>query len=119
MQKAKRLLKNRSIVFLLRCVSLSSPGGITVVLGAAIAALFFLNPEQFNRMDVCLIKKIFGHCPACGTTRALACFFKGRFAESIKYNLNVVLVAPMICGIFLENLIKVAMQYIKTEKIKK
>jgi hypothetical protein len=116
---ASLLLKNRFTVFILRCVSLSSPGGITAVLGTAIAALFFINPEQFNWVDLCLIKKVFGHCPACGTTRALACFFKGRFAESVKYNLNVVLAAPMICGIFLENLIKAAMQYIKTEKIKK
>lgn len=106
-----RLIKHKLSNFLSECISLSSPEGITAVFGIAILILFFLNPEHINLPDLCLIKKIFGHCPACGTTRALACFFKGEFVESIKYNLNVMLVAPLMIIMFSKNLFKVVMKY--------
>jgi hypothetical protein len=33
-------------------------------------------------------------CPACGSTRALAAFFHGRFAEAWAFNPNVAVTAP-------------------------
>ncbi len=113
MQMAIRLLKNRPFRFLLQCISLSSPEGVTAVFGAGILAAFFLNPQHINLPNLCIVKEFLGCCPACGTTRALACFFKGEFAESIKYNLNVILAAPLIIGVFLKNLFKVAMNHRK------
>ena len=114
MQMAIRLLKNRPVRFLLQCISLSSPEGVTAVFGAGMLAVFFLNPQHINLPNFCIVKKFLGYCPACGTTRALACFFKGEFAESIKYNLNVIFVAPLIIGVFLKNLFKVAKNRRKT-----
>ena len=106
-----RLLRHKLNNFVSQCISLSSPDGITVVFGIAILALYFLNLQCAALPDLCLIKKIFGYCPACGTARALACFFKGQFAEGIKYNFNVILVGPLITLLFLKNLIKVTIKY--------
>ncbi|MBU0547975.1 MAG: DUF2752 domain-containing protein [Candidatus Omnitrophica bacterium] len=97
---ANRLIRHKLSNFILPFISLRSPEGITAVFGIAILILFFLNPGHINLPDLCLIKKIFGYCPACGTTRALACFFKGEFIESIKYNFNVILTAPLITLLF-------------------
>lgn len=102
-----RLIRHKLSNFALQCMSLSSPEGITAVFGIFILALFFLNPQNISLPDFCIVKRIFGHCPACGTTRALACFFKGEFAESIKYNFNIIMTGPLITLIFLRNLIKV------------
>ena len=104
---ASRSIRNKLGNFVSQCISLSSSEGITTVFGIAILVMFFLNPQHIPLPDLCLIKKIFGYCPACGTTRALTCFFKGEFAESIKYNCNVILTAPLIVLLFLKNLIKV------------
>lgn len=114
---ASRLLRHKLSDFVLQCMSLSSPEGITAVFGIAILILFFLNPRYVILPDLCLIKKIFGYCPACGTTRALVCFFKGEFVESIKYNFNVILVGPLITILFLKNLIKVIRKYGIFQKI--
>jgi len=106
-----RWSKNRTVKFLFQCLSLSSPVGITVVFGFGILALFFLDPQQINFPDLCIIKRFFNYCPACGTTRALMCFFKGEFAESISYNCNVIITGPLIIVIFLNNFVKVIMNW--------
>jgi len=111
MQMAIRLSKNKFIEFLLQCISLSSPEGITTTFGTVILILIFLNPQHVSFPDFCIVNKMFGRCPACGTTRALACFLKGEFSESIKYNSNVILVAPSVIAVFLKNLAKVAFRH--------
>ena len=88
-------------------VSLSKPEVIVAVFGVIIAGLLFVNPQHVNLPDLCIVKRIAGHCPACGSTRALVYFFKGRFADSLSYNFNIILVGPLIIFIFLKNLIKV------------
>ena len=108
---ASRLIRHNLSNFISQCISLSSPEGITAVFGIAILILLFLNPQHINLHNFCIVKRIFGYCPACGTTRALACFFKGEFVESIKYNFNVILVGPLFGLLFLRNLIKVTMKY--------
>jgi hypothetical protein len=101
---AGRLSRNRFFSFLLECASLSTPRGRVGVFGSALAVLLFMDPAHPGLPDLCFVKKLFGYCPACGTVRALACFFKGRFAEGVKYNLNVILTAPVFCGLFLLDL---------------
>lgn len=102
---ASHLLRNKFFRLILQCVSLSSPEGRIVAFGAGMIILAILPPPSHFLPDLCIIKESIGYCPACGTTRALACFFKCRFLEAINYNTNVVLVGPLIFMIFLKDFI--------------
>ncbi|MDD2702506.1 MAG: DUF2752 domain-containing protein [Candidatus Omnitrophica bacterium] len=103
------LSRNRPAGFLLECVSLSTPRGRAAVFGCVL--VFLLSPGPAHPGLPCLIKKIFGYCPACGTVRALAFFLKGRFAESLACNLNVIVTAPLFCGLFLLDLGRIVMKH--------
>jgi len=68
-----------------------------LVLGAALMAFCLVPAETLARgPDLCLWKHVFHlvACPACGSTRALAAFFHGRFAEAVAFNRNVVVTGP-------------------------
>ncbi|MBZ5565645.1 MAG: DUF2752 domain-containing protein [Acidobacteriia bacterium] len=68
----------------------------------AIAAFCAIPPEFFARgPDVCLWRHLFhlAACPACGSTRALAAFFHGRFAEALAFNRNIVVTAPLLLSL--------------------
>jgi hypothetical protein len=68
-----------------------------LVLTAALAVFCLVPPETLARgPDLCLWKHLFhlAACPACGSTRALAAFFHGRFAEAVAFNLNVLITGP-------------------------
>jgi hypothetical protein len=69
------------------------------VLALAVAVFCLLSPESLARgPDLCLWRNLFhlSACPACGTTRALAAFFHGQFAEALAFNRNVVGTAPTL-----------------------
>lgn len=64
-----------------------------------IAALCLLSPQVLDRgPDLCLWRRLFrlASCPACGSTRALAAFFHGHFAQALAYNHNVVVTGPLL-----------------------
>jgi hypothetical protein len=68
-----------------------------LVLGAALVAFCLVPAETLARgPDLCLWKHVFhlASCPACGSTRALAAFFHGQFAEALAFNLNVLVTGP-------------------------
>jgi hypothetical protein len=48
--------------------------------------------------DLCLWRRLFhlAACPACGSTRALVCFFHGEWPAAWKYNANVIVTAPSL-----------------------
>jgi hypothetical protein len=72
------------------------------VLLAAVAAFCAVSPETLARgPDLCLWRHLFhlSACPACGSTRALAAFFHGRFAEALAFNRNVVATAPLLLSL--------------------
>jgi putative inorganic carbon (hco3(-)) transporter len=46
-------------------------------------------------------------CPACGSTRALAALFHGRFRDALAFNHNVVVTAPILLGLLTADLFKV------------
>jgi hypothetical protein len=74
-----------------------------LVLTAALAAFCLVPPETLARgPDLCLWKHLFhlAACPACGSTRALAAFFHGQFAEALAFNLNVVVTGPGLLVLF-------------------
>lgn len=67
------------------------------MLTVALAVFCLVPPETLARGPaLCLWKHLFhlAACPACGSTRALAAFFHGRFAEAVAFNLNVLITGP-------------------------
>ena len=79
------------------------------ILVAALAALVLIPPELFGRgPDLCLWRHLFRleACPACGSTRALSAFFHGHFAAALALNRNVVVTAPLLVGLMVEDLVR-------------
>jgi hypothetical protein len=73
-----------------------------LALGAALTAFCVLPPEAISRgPDLCLWRHLLhlAACPACGSTRALAAFFHGRFGDALAYNRNVLVTAPVLIGL--------------------
>lgn len=74
-----------------------------LVLAVALAAFCLVPPETLaHGPDLCLWKHLFhlAACPACGSTRALAAFFHGQFAQALAFNLNVVVTGPGLLALF-------------------
>ncbi len=68
----------------------------------AVAAFCVIPPEVLARgPDLCLWRHLFhlSACPACGSTRALAAFFHGRFLCALAFNRNVVVTGPVLVGL--------------------
>jgi len=79
-----------------------------MVLSLSLGIFLAIPPEVLARgPDICLWKHLFGlaACPACGSTRALAAFFHGRFAQALVYNRNVVVTGPLLVGLLVHDLI--------------
>ena len=73
-----------------------------LALGVVLTGFCVLPPEALSRgPDLCLWRRLLhlAACPACGSTRALAAFFHGRFGDALAYNRNVLVTAP--CSIAL------------------
>jgi len=66
-----------------------------------------VSPEQLARgPDLCLWRHLFhvASCPACGSTRALAAFFHGHIHQALAYNRNVLLTAPALLMMLIQDL---------------
>ncbi|MBI1941465.1 MAG: DUF2752 domain-containing protein [Acidobacteria bacterium] len=73
----------------------------------ALAAFCLIPPETLTQgPDLCLGRILLdlSACPACGSTRALAAFFHGRFAEAWAFNSNVAMTAPGLLAILILDL---------------
>ena len=79
-----------------------------IVLGTLVGviALALVSPDQLDRLPHwCLWSRLLGHpCPACGTTHALCCLCHGDFRHALSYNRNVIVVAPVLVGVWLGQL---------------
>ncbi|MDD4955695.1 MAG: DUF2752 domain-containing protein [Candidatus Omnitrophica bacterium] len=92
---------------LIECISLSTPRGRIL---AFCAGLFFLGAIDFSAVtipDLCIWKKLFGFCPAEGTTHALNAFLRGNFSQSINYNLNIIIIAPVLLIIIIKDALSI------------
>jgi hypothetical protein len=70
-----------------------------LALGVVLTGFCVLPPEALSRgPDLCLWRRLlhFAACPACGSTRALAAIFHGRFGDAWAYNRNVLVTAPLL-----------------------
>jgi hypothetical protein len=79
-----------------------------MVLSLALAAFVAVPPEVLAQgPDICLWKHLFhlAACPACGSTRALAAFFHGHFAQALAYNRNVIVTGPLLIGLLVRDFI--------------
>ncbi len=77
------------------------------VLLAALAACCLVPPETLALgPNLCLWCHLFhlSACPACGSTRALAAFFHGRFSQAAALNLNVIITAPGLLALLARDL---------------
>ncbi len=78
-----------------------------LVLSVALVLFALVPPEALARgPDICLWKHLFHlpACPACGSTRALAAFFHGRFADALAFNRNVLVTAPALLVMLIKDL---------------
>jgi hypothetical protein len=81
------------------------------VLLLAIGFFCVVRPEALARGPaLCLWRTIFhlAACPACGSTRALAAFFHGRFSDALAFNRNVIVTAPLLLGLVAADVLKAA-----------
>lgn len=66
-----------------------------VILGAALVALWFVDPTQV-RLPLCMFHATTGlACPGCGATRATHALLHGRLLEALHDNALFVLVLPL------------------------
>lgn len=80
-----------------------------LVLLLALTAFCLLPPESLARgPDLCLWKHLLHlpACPACGSMRALAAFFHGHFAQALAFNRNVVVTAPLLLALFVQDAVR-------------
>jgi hypothetical protein len=72
-------------------------------LAISLAVFCLISPEVLAcGPDLCLWRHLFhlASCPACGSTRALAAVFHGRFSEALAFNHNVAVTAPLLLVLF-------------------
>ncbi len=75
-----------------------------------IPLLFILVPTLTLEIGhpICLFKNIFGlNCPGCGMTRAISCVFHADFVGAFFHNKSVVVVFPLICFIYIQQVIAI------------
>lgn len=69
---------------------------------------FIFIPTSFLDLGptICLIKNLFGiECPGCGMTRAISSIFHWDFISAFRYNLMVVIVFPLLCYVYIKNIL--------------
>jgi len=83
-----------------------------------LAGFCILPPEALSRgPDLCLWRWLFhvAACPACGTLRALAAFFHGRFGDALAYNRNVLVTGPGLIALAVRDTLSAIMHMARVE----
>jgi hypothetical protein len=79
------------------------------ILVAVVLLLALLPTAWIERgPSPCLIRLIFGSCPACGSVRALSHFLHGCFREALRYNWNVLITAPLLLWLAADAVLRLA-----------
>jgi len=92
------------------------------LLGSALVLFALVPPEALaHGPDLCLWRHLFrlSACPACGSTRALAAFFHGHFAQALGFNRNVIATAPLLIGLLLDDLRKAVERRVESRRVEK
>lgn len=108
--------KNKIVYFLWQCLALSSPSGRICIFTIGMGILAFVDIGSLGLPHICFWRTLFGYCPADGTTRGLNAFFHGRIEEAVNYNLNILLLMPLIVGIFIKDILNLTKSFKFTNK---
>jgi len=92
---------------IIESASLSTPRARLLVFSAAIFCLCLIDLSSLNIPDLCIWERLFGFCPAEGSLHALNAFFRGNFSQSIEYNLNILIIAPVLSFIIIKDALTV------------
>lgn len=98
---------------LLFCFLVLLPGVI------ALTPLSWVTPgqDEVEPFTFCLITNLTGyHCPGCGLTRAVFCVMHGKFSDAWAYNRLIVIVFPLIAGLWIAWLAKLGRELRKQTK---
>ena len=85
----------------------SFPGMERPIVFLALALVFMLVPVSLldSGPSLCVVQNLFGReCPGCGITRAMVSLFHGDPVAAFRYNRAIVLVFPILCYVFLQDL---------------
>ncbi|HOG48132.1 MAG TPA: DUF2752 domain-containing protein [Anaerolineae bacterium] len=83
-----------------RFLSGATPASRLIAIGVACGALAIIPLPVLDRLpQLCLWERLFGWCPAHGTTHALAALLHGDVPRALSYNLNIVIIAPLLLAI--------------------
>jgi len=88
-------------------ISLSTPRARLLVFSTALFCLYLIDLASLNIPDLCILKRLFGFCPAEGSLHALNAFFRGNFSKSIEYNLNILIIVPVLSFIIIKDVLTV------------
>ncbi|HEY7153957.1 MAG TPA: DUF2752 domain-containing protein [Gemmataceae bacterium] len=79
---------------------------LVVGIPGGLAALALASPGRLDELPrLCLVAVVFGRpCPACGTLHALSALLHGDLALALRFNRNVVVLAPLLVWIWLREL---------------
>jgi hypothetical protein len=83
--------------------------------GIVLTGFCVLPPEVLSRgPDLCLWRHLLhvAACPACGSLRALAAFFHGRFGDAFAYNPNVLVTGPGLIALAAKDAVTVTKKMI-------
>lgn len=79
-------------------VGLSTPEARLVVLPVGLGLLGMVGPERLSRMpSLCLTRRVFGRCPSCGVTRAMAALLRGDLRPRRRRTLGALVVLTFGC----------------------
>ena len=82
---------------------LATPEARVVALGGGVALLGALGPQRLARVPrLCLVRRVFGRCPACGVTRAVAALARGDLSRRPRRGLGA-LVFVTVVGIVVDD----------------
>jgi len=92
------------------------------LLASALAIFALVPPGAWGQgPNLCLWRHLFqlSACPACGSTRALAAFFHGHFAQALGFNRNVIVTAPLLVGLLLDDLRRAVERRVGSRRVEK
>jgi hypothetical protein len=73
---------------------------VVVVIAAAVAVLFLVNPVDAWFLPACQFHRLTGlHCPGCGMTRATHQLLHGHVLTALRMNAVFTLAIPLVAGI--------------------
>ena len=76
-----------------------------------------IDLETLNKLPtICIYKRFFGFdCWGCGLTRSIVSIFDGEITESIRYNWKVIIVAPILLYLYIQQILKVVSKLKKSD----